>query len=46
MTYPARTFHKGATRCERGHPMTEAIGFAHGMGSEDIDELWRATFAL
>ena len=44
--FSARMFLKGATRFERGHPMTKAIGFAYGMTSEEIDDLWRSAFAL
>lgn len=39
--FPARMFLKGATRFERDHPMTNAIGAMYGLNSAQIDDLWR-----
>lgn len=36
----------GAVTFSRSHPLTEAIGAAHGMTQEQIDELWSAAFKL
>jgi hypothetical protein len=36
----------GATVFERSHPLTEAIGAAQGMSSEQVDDFFRAASAL
>lgn len=44
--FPARMSLSGATEFRRDHPLVAAFGAMQGMTSGQVDDLWRAAFAL
>src|SRR6185369_8409464 len=44
--FPARMLLSGAVQFQRHHPLTEALGLAFGYTGEQLDDLWRAAYAL
>jgi hypothetical protein len=44
--FAARMLLAGATVFERNHPLVDVLGAAHGMSSEDMDELFREAAVL
>lgn len=44
--FAAEMLLSGATSFERGHPLTETIGAAQGMGSAEVDDFFRFAATL
>lgn len=44
--FAARMLLTSATTYERSHPMTDTLGAILGYDAAELDELWRAAFAL